>query len=335
MKFLRRRKVPQAPTLEAPPKVEDLIDVIDELSGAEAVTVIGADGKKRRVIRRLPRTKEEEAIFQKGQDIVKTALQNITNLYQYDPSSVIDFQPIIETFANINKERADNLKQIADFGNIQNEVEAFKAMQSGLLNEQFLSEKNRLTESLAHKGLEDSTIGREERTLLLRNQTLASQQANLNALQFGENLADSRLNRNTNLYNLKEMQRQNRLQAGQLEYDLAQRQKADIEQMRQNAIAENMNQFQVGNSLLGNDQNKAMMTRANTDALSQMQLANNAQMNTYNANINRLTQQHKMQLDALNAKGPSFGDFAMKLGGQAAMSYFGVPGGGPTPNKVI
>ena len=63
------------PNLEKPPSVQDLEDVIDEISGTEAITVKGADGKKRRVVRRLPRTREEEALFQKGQGMMKTALQ--------------------------------------------------------------------------------------------------------------------------------------------------------------------------------------------------------------------------------------------------------------------
>lgn len=376
------------PNLEKPPSVQDLEDVIDEISGTEAITVKGADGKKRRVVRRLPRTKEEEALFQKGQGMMKTALQNITNLYQYDPASAIDFQPIIDTFANINSERMNNLSQIADFGNIKNDIDDFKAMQSSLLKEQFLTENNRLNERLAHNGLEDSTVGREERNLLSRNQNLTSQQADLNAMNFGEGLADSRLNRNANLYNMNEMGRQSRLQAAQLDYELAQKRQADLEQMRQSAIGENQSQFQLAGNLVGSDLDRSMRTRANADAMNQMQLVNQAQMGNYNADVNRLVQQHQMQLDPymmnlnamnqqnqvkrdmydmgmnsfnqgnqvkkdmynmqlgkidqhnqaqkdsygmqmnqFNARPPSFGDFAMKLGGMGIGYALGGPVG--------
>lgn len=327
MGLFKQRQPPEPPKLETPPAVKELEDVIDEISGTEAITVKGADGKKRRVVRRLPRTGEEEALFQKGQVMMKTALQNITNLYQYDPTSAIDFQPIINTFANINSERMNNLSQIADFGNIKNDIDNFKEMQSSLLKEQFLTENNRLNERLAHSGLEDSTVGREERNLLSRNQNLTSRQADLNALEFGEGLADRRLNRNANLYNMNEMGRQSRLQAAQLEYDLAQKKQADLEQLRQNAITENQNQLQIGSNLLGNDLDRSMKTRANTDALNQMQIANSAQMNRYNADVNRLTQQHQMQMNQFNARPPSFGDFAMRLGGMGVGYALGGPAG--------
>ena len=58
-----------------------------------------------------------------------------------------------------------------------------------------------------------------------------------------------------------------------------------------------------------------MRTRANTDALNQMQIANQAQMSNYGADVNRLTQQHQMQMNQFNARPLSFGDFAMRLGG--------------------
>ena len=320
-KLFGRSKPPAAPQLPPPPKPEEILDVIDELTGTEAVTVTGADGKKRRVIRRLPRTREEEALFKKGQEIMQSSLNTITNLYQYDPASVIDFAPIIETFANINQERAESLAQIADLGNIEQEIANFRQMQSDLMQERFLSDRNRLEEDLAHKGLAASTTGREERNLLNRSERLAQSQADLNALQFGESLADQRLGRNMNVFGLQEADRANRLQASQLEYELALQRKADLEQMRQNAINEQQNQFALASGLVGNDSNKALNSRANIDALSQMQIANAAQMNNYDANVNRSTQQHQMAMDSFKNKPMGFGDFAMKLGGLGSGSF--------------
>jgi hypothetical protein len=320
-KLFGRSKPPSPPQLPAPPKPEEILDVIDELTGTEAVTVTGADGKKRRVIRRLPRTREEEALFKKGQDILQSSLSTITTLYQYDPASVIDFAPIIETFATLNRERTESLAQIADLGNIEQEVANFRQIQSDLLQERFLSDRNRLEEDLAHKGLAASTTGREERNLLNRSERLAQSQADLSALQFGESLADQRLSRNRDVFALQEADRANRLEASQLEYDLALQRKADLEQMRQNAIAEQQNQFALASNLLGNDLNKTLNSRANTDALSQMQIANAAQMNNYNANVNRFTQQHQMAMEAYKHKPMRFGDFAMKLGGLGAGTF--------------
>lgn len=310
-KLFRRSKPPSPPQLPEPPKPQEILDVIDELTGTEAVTVTGADGKKRRVIRRLPRTKEEEALFKKGQEIMQSSMNAITNLYQYDPASVIDFAPIIETFANINQERADSLAQIADLGNIAQEIDNFRRMQSDLMQERFLADRNRLEEDLAHKGLASSTTGREERNLLNRSERLAQSQADLDALRFGESLADQRLSRNSRVFELQEADRANRLQASQMEYDLALQRKADLEQMRQNAIREQQNQFALASGIVEGDSNKAMKSRANTDALAQMQIANGVQLGNYNANINRLTQQHNMAMEAFKNRQPGFGDMLM------------------------
>lgn len=321
MGFFKSKKPPQAPILDTPPKVEELIDVIDEITRTEAITVTGADGKKRRVIRNLPKTREEELLHKQAEDIMSKVVNNILALEKYDPSSMIDFKNIIDAFSNINDESMKELSQIANFGNIEKDVNDFRNIRSNILKEKFLSEETRLNERLAHQGLADSTIGREERNLLSRNQTLAGQEADLQALQFGETLANNRLARNTNIYQLNEMGRQGRLRAAQTEYELAKQKQTDLEQMRQNAIAENMNQMQIASGILGNDLNRSMGSQANTAALNQMQVANAAQMNNYNANINRLTQQHKMRMDAFNARPPSFGDFAMRLGGMGAGSF--------------
>lgn len=317
MGFIRKifggREPPKAPPIPKAPAPQEIMDVIDEIAGAQAMTVTGADGKKRRVMKRLPRTKEEEALYQRGEQMMSVALNNIKELYKYDPSSVVDFAPLIETFANINQERAENLAQIADFGNIQQDIADFRTMQGALMEERFMRDKNALEEDLAHKGLADSTIGREERNLLSRNQNLAAQEADLNALQFGEGLADTRLNRNANIFNLKEADRANRLQAAQLQYELEQQKKADIEQLRQNALNENQNQLQIGSGIVSNDLNKAMGNQANQAALQQMQIANQAQLGHYNANVNAIKAGYDMQMQQFNAKPLGFGDALKRL----------------------
>jgi hypothetical protein len=42
-----------------------------------------------------------------------------------------------------------------------------------------------------------------------------------------------------------------------------------------------------------------------------MQIANGVQMGNYNANINRLTQQHNMAMEAFKNREPGFGDMLM------------------------
>ena len=40
-----------------------MLDVIDEITGTEFVTVTGPDGKKQRVLRRTPRSEEDQKLF--------------------------------------------------------------------------------------------------------------------------------------------------------------------------------------------------------------------------------------------------------------------------------
>ena len=309
---------PDPPQLPEPPAPQELMDVIDEIAGAEAVTVTGADGKKRRVIRRLPRTKEEQAIYQKGQELMASALKNISQLYQYDPSSVVDFAPIIQTFANINNEQAQDLAKIGDFGDITQEIDNFKVMQKDLLDREYQKAQDTADESFVRRGYgRDSTGAAETRAALAGNYVQAQQKSEVDAQNYGEDLASKRLTRNTGVFNLREAGRLNRLNAAKLQYDLENKKKADLEQLRQNAINENHNQLQIGANLVGNDLNKAMGNRANQDAINQMQVGNNAQMAHYNANVDRLVKQHQMDVQANQNKPQSFGDFALNLGGKA------------------
>ena len=309
---------PDPPHLPEAPAPQELMDVLDEIAGAEAVTVTGADGKKRRVIRRLPRTKEEEAIFKQGQDLMASALKNITQLYQYDPSSVVDFSSIIQTFANINEEQAQDLAKIGDFGNITEEIGAFKTMQKDLLDREYQKAQDASDESFVRRGYgRDSTGAAETRAALAGDYAQKRQQTEVASQLYGEELAGKRLGRNVGVFNLKEAGRQNRLQAAKLAYDLEQQKKGDLERLRQNALNENQNQLQIGAGLVGGDLNKAMNNRANQDALHQMQVGNNAQMSHYNANVDRLVKQHQMDVQANQNKPQSFGDFALNFGGKA------------------
>ncbi|CAK9254198.1 unnamed protein product [Sphagnum jensenii] len=208
------------------------MDVIDEIAGAEAVTVTGADGKKRRVIRRLPRTKEEQAIYQKGQELMASALKNISQLYQYDPSSVVDFAPIIQTLPTS------------------------------------ITSKPRIWRRSGTSHRSRGNTGSPCRKLCASPAEKRSR-----CPELWEDLAAKRLNRNVGVFNLKEAGRLNRLNAAKLQYDLENKKKADLEQLRQNALNENQNQLQIGANLVGNDVNKAMGNRANQDAINQCRWA--------------------------------------------------------------
>ena len=314
-----RRSAPRPPELPPPPKPQEIMDVIDEISGTQAVTVTGPDGKKRRVIQRLPRTPEEEQLFRQGEALMASALQNLKTLYNHDPAQVVDFAPVIETFANINRERAQDLAEITNLGNIQADVDDFKAIQKNLLNEELRQSRLAQEEGLIDRGHYNSTAGDSLRAQLAREEALARQQVDLNSRMYGEQLADQRLNRNINTFGLREQGRQGQLTQAQSAYNLAQQQKEDLEQKHQAEIQNQGALFQMGAGLRGEDASRAMATRAPELGLNQWAQTNQDQMNRYNADINRMNAGYQQQLSHHQAQAPSFletvGGLASGIGG--------------------
>jgi hypothetical protein len=82
------------------------MDVIDEITGVQSLVTTNANGRKQRVTSRLPRSPEEEQRFKMAEQLIATSMENIQQLYKYDPRSTVDYAPIIQTFANINQETA-------------------------------------------------------------------------------------------------------------------------------------------------------------------------------------------------------------------------------------
>ena len=116
---------PAAPYIPPPPPPPEILDVIDQITGTQSIVVTGADGKKRRIMSRLPRTPEEEAKYKAAEELIGSSMKNIRQLYKYDPKSMVDFAPLIETFSNLNRERMDALGQIANIGNIEQDIADF------------------------------------------------------------------------------------------------------------------------------------------------------------------------------------------------------------------
>ena len=122
----KSKKPPEVPQLPPQPTPVELMDIIDEVSGVQTITTTGADGKKRRITQRLPLTPQEQAILSQAENLMAKAVNNIETLYQYDPSSVANYQPFIQAFSDINEERATDLAQIGNFADIGQKVEAFR-----------------------------------------------------------------------------------------------------------------------------------------------------------------------------------------------------------------
>jgi hypothetical protein len=316
---------PPAPYIPPPPPPQEILDVIDEVTGTQTITVVGADGKKRRMIQRLPRTPEEESLYQEAGRLMDKAIGEMKRLYDYDPSQLVHYAPFVETLNALNQERSEDMAALTKFPDFNGYVEEFKGMQKSIIDEEYRRESNRLEESLAHKGLSDSTTGREERNLLTRNSVLARQRAAAEAQMYGEQLKGADLANRANAFGLRETARQGRLSAAATEYDLQKDYAAQLGQQRNKALTHQARLYDVASGIRGADNSKAMATMAPNMALAEFGASNNNALNYYNADVGRITKQYGMELDAHKAQGPGFGQTLLHLGGMAGMAMLGAP----------
>ena len=312
---------PPAPQIAAPPPPPEIMDVIDEITGTQSIVVTGANGKKRRVNSRLPRTPEEEQRYKAAEELIGSSIQNIKQLYQYNPQSAIDFAPIVQTFANINRERLQALGEIANIGNIEQDVQDFKRMQSTLIDEEFRIKNNINEENLAHSGRGSGTYAAESRAAMARNEALARQQGDIQGSVYGEDLASKRLNRNREAFNLGEMGRQGQLQSAQGQYDIAKQHEADMERRRLMAIEENKGLLNIGSAITGQDLSKALQNNNAETSLATFNAQAGDSMNRYNADVNRQKANYAMAMEDYKAQPPTFGEFALNTAGRVGGAY--------------
>ena len=326
---------PSPPPYRPPPPQQELMDVIDEITGTQSVVVKGADGKKVRRIERLPRTPEEQERFQLGERLIKSSIDAIKTLYKYNPRDVVSYAPLIKTFSDINDERAAALARVADIGNIKEDIQSFRDMQSALDDDMFMRQDRQTEENLARKGLSDSYAGQEARAFAERNQNLVRKQSEFNANLYGEELAAKRLNRNAQAFALDETGRAGRLQSAQAEFQLQKDQRAEAEAKRQTALAEQSNMLNIGSNLVGQDFNKAAGGQTPFIANQTFQMQNADSLNRYNAGINAENMAYRNQVNAYNNRPPSFGQDLFRMGARAVGNYFGGPVGGEAAGQFV
>ena len=323
---------PKGNIKEAPP-LQDMMDVLDEITGTQSVVVTGADGKKRRVNSRMPRSANEEKAFKLAEELIPSVIQNIKTLYKYNPKSSIDFAPLIETFANISDDRMKALGEVANIGNIQQDVADFKNMQATLIDEQFNMRERANEERLAHSGRGSGTYAAESRAAMARAHGLARMEGDTRASMAGEQLASQRLDRNKEAFNLQEVGRQGQLTSELEKYGLYKADEADQEQRRLGAIGEQRGMLDIGRAGVSDDLNKALQNRNVETAHNEYQIVNNAQIARQNSEINRGLANQKMEMEAYKMKPPSIGETAFKLGAAGVGTFFGGPAVGAAAYK--
>ena len=305
---------PPATFLPSAPAPQEIMDFTDEIAGFQETTVTGPDGRKKRVRTRLPRTPEEEALYQRAGELMTTSLKNIQELYQYDPSSVVSFEPLIATFASIDAERQQDLEKVADLSGIAQSIERFKNIQRELLDRSIRTHEINFRERLASQGLTGSTAEQEMRAAMGREEILLREQSDLNAEIFGEELASRRLGREKTAYDIREQARGRQLEGAQMNYALRRQHAQDMEAKRRQALAENQNLLSIASSVRGEDQNKVAMSRM-PELTAQIAANHSASaLAHHNAEVNRHLTQHQINMDTWSKKPESFGSVFKKLG---------------------
>lgn len=333
-----KSKSPTAPSLPPQPPAPELMDIIDEISGVQTITVTGPDGKKRRHTQRLPLTPQEKQILSQAEGLISQAVTNIQTLYSYDPSTVVNYQPFIQTFSNINAERMNDLAQIGNFKDIAEKVEQFRRINRDIAMTRFDENQRMAEESLSRRGLSRSTEANELRAAMAKERGLLEQELDVNAQNYGEDLTGRQLDREARVFNFRESGRQARLQEAEAGYELERQKADDLMAARQRYIEENKGVMDVANSLKGDTQKANVGLAQSQNAISLFNAQANNQNQRYSSELSRIKSQYKMDMDAASRAKPSFGSRLRDIGMAAAGAYTGgaISGamGGITPQAA-
>lgn len=306
---------PQMQAIPNPPPEKEMMDFISHITGTQSVTVTGPDGRKQRLTTRLPRTPEQQEALEAGQDLLITSMKDIQQLFRYNPQSVISFAPLVNTFANMDRERLQDLGQIANIGNIQQDIADFKNMQRTMIDEQFDIQQQANEERLAHSGRGAGTYAAESRAALTRARALAQMEGAAKATGYAEDLAAKRLGTNKTAFGLREAGRQGTLQSAQTDYALQKSDEQEQEARRQQAIQERMGQFNVGSNVVKYDDWKALQDKTHENSLNTYLAENNVQNTRYGHQVGAIQANNQMQMDAYRNKPPSWGEIAFNTAG--------------------
>ncbi len=312
---------PPPPSYPPMPPPEELMDVIDHITGTQAITVVGADGKKKRVIERLPRTPEEQQLYDQAGELMKRAIAEIQKLNDYDPGALVDFAPFVQAMTELNTERQQDMAELTNLPDFSQTVQAFKEMNQRLLEEEFRRQENENQEYLNRRGYGDSTAAIEMRNTLAKNRAQALEESRVKGDLYGEQLKAADLANRHSVYGLREQGRLARGQQAQLEHQLKLEQKLQKDQARQQALGNQMDLFRVGAGLRGEDTNRALATRAPDLANTIFQQNSADSLQRYQTQINQMNAHYQQQLAHHQTKPPSFGDTLLNLGGKMGMSY--------------
>ena len=327
MSFGGNDSPPSAPYYPPVPPKEELLDVIDEVTGTQAITVVGADGKKKRVVSRLPRSEAEQKLYDDAGELMNKAIVEIKKLSDHDPAAVVDFAPFVDVMNSLNAERQADIAELSKLPDFNQYVDDFKAMGNTIIQDEFKKAENENNAYLANRGYADSSAAIAMRNSLVSEKAKALQQQDVNGNLYGEQLKAADLANRMNTYGFREQGRMGQLQNAQAEHQLKLGQYDQSNAMRQQALQNQYGLFSTGAKIQGDDANKAMATRAPELANTIFQQSNMDSLNRHNAQIGQINSQYQNQLASYNSQRPSFGDTVLQLGGMGVGAYFGGPMG--------
>ena len=222
-----------------------------------------------------------------------------------------------------------DLSQIGDFKDIAEKVQQFKTMSKNIAMESFDNQQRMTEENLARRGLQRSTEATENRAAMAKQKALLEQEVNVASENYGEDLQNRRLDREARAYGIREEGRNARLQEAEAGYNLERQRVEDLENLRQNAINENVNMMGVGQSITGQDAQRSQLgLEGNRNAISMFGAQAANQNQRYANDIARRQGQHAMNMQQFKSTPARFGQQLRDLGLAAAGSYLGGGFGG-------
>jgi hypothetical protein len=309
-------KPPAPPQFPDPPKPEDMMDVVDKIAGVQSVNVKGADGKTRRVIDRLPRTREEQILYDEAGVLMKNALGTIQELYRQDPLSALNYAPLIDTVNHLNTQRSADIARFVQMPDFSAFAQDFKKMQRTIIDEEFTKAKNAKQADLTRNGYGmDSTAWANASAALDREYAESIAKNDVTSELTARELQEKDIRNRVLSYHLGEEGRQGELGAASMVLSAEQQELAEREARRQRSIQEQSGLFQTGANIRKEDSTLAL-----NNVTSQVaQHTFNAQNEGYKAGVWGHNAQYAHQLNAFDRKPFNFGEIAGyhlgKLGG--------------------
>ena len=249
--------------LPSPPQMEETMDVIDKIAGVQSIVRTGSNGKKERVIERLPRSREDEALYNEAGNIMSNALRNIQNLHAVDPNAALNYAPFINTINALNEQRGHDMARLVNVPNFAQFAQDFKNSEQASIREQYREMRNARQNELVGLGYGiDSTAWANSSAAIDAEEAKALRGIDVRAQMAGQEYGKGELQNRLLAYGLGEEARGAQRQSAIDELNARQQQLAERELRRQHSIAEQGNLYALAAGTRGQDQNMAMHSLA-------------------------------------------------------------------------